>query len=128
MSANRSFYGEPEDPRDIRLVKSLIEKTKEGKVPWVRSTNAVTAMLPGKLEVNFVAQSGILWGTDAGWQLFTVRELQNEILRVNAPTPLGVAFQRANPALLEAVGELFAAVNRASDAVIDRAIDSIKKL
>jgi len=123
-----------EDPRKIALVNLLTEKTKEGKVPWVKKRNAVTSNLQGSLEVNFVMQAS-LFGARPSWQLFTVRDARgNELLRV-APAPISI-FALTNPlpvpgegpSLTQAVDHLFEAVSSFTGDDLDGAISTIKNL
>jgi hypothetical protein len=127
MSSN-AVFGLSDDPREVELIKSLVEKTRQGKIPWVKQANAVTATIPNGLQINFV-QSPLAFIAifSAGWQLLTVRDRSgNELVKVpNAPTLGNVA---ARGPLLEAADELFKLVNSAAGDDLDRAIKTIKDL
>ena len=48
------FLGQSDDPRQVELTRSLVEKARQGKIPWVKQANALTATIPLGLQVNFV--------------------------------------------------------------------------
>ena len=123
-----------DDPREIELATSLAEKTKQGKITWVKQRNAITATVPGGLELNFVTQQNLLG--NPFWQLFTVRDARgNELLRAN---PIGAVLAFSKSAgktlpsdispLLAAVNELFEAVSKSADDDLEKAIHSVKNL
>jgi hypothetical protein len=124
-----------DDPRRVALVKLLTDKTKQGKIRWAKQRSAITASLPG-FEVNFVTQPSLI-GSET-WQLFTVRDTQgNELLRTSpAPLPFllpssplpTIPVLSGELTVEQAVGELFAAVNRSAGDDLDRAISTIKNL
>jgi len=127
MSTNLAVPpGKPEDSREIELVVSLAEKTKQGKIRWVKALNAMTANLVGALEVNLVTQSPLAGGLS--WKLLTVRDaLGNELVRVNPPS-LSAMYGTAVPPLIEAVDELFDAIQKNHDDELEKVISSIKNL
>ena len=91
VSANYgSFMPIPDDPRQTEFVLSLLAKTNEGKVSWIKKGSAFTATIPNGVVVNFVLAPG-LFGTPLSWQLFTVRDrFENELIQVNAPNFISV--------------------------------------
>ena len=126
MSTNLAIPGNPEDSREIELVVSLTDKTKQGKVRWMNALNAMTTSLPGSLEANFVTQVPLAGGLS--WKLFTVRDSRgNELVRV-APPSLIAMFGTAQPPLVEAIDELFGAIQKTHDDDLEKAISSIKNL
>ena len=125
MSTNLGYPIRIGDSSEIQLVRTLTEKTIQGRVPWIKTANSITANLPAHLEVNFVTQPSLVGSQ--GWQLFTVRERGNELVRVSPPSIMTIA-QGIDPSLVAAVEELFAAIHKASSADLDRAIESIKRL
>jgi hypothetical protein len=129
MSARLNALAEfPDYPRQIQLVRGLIEKARQGKIGWVKLGTAFTASLPNGIVVNFVltaAKGGMTW------QLFTVRDKQgNELVRVEpqgymAPVALGPDTINT---LVDATSELFAIIRGAASDDLDRAIESLKNL
>lgn len=120
------------DPRKVAFVEELTEKTKQGRVPWVNRNNAVTATLPGGLEINFVTSPTL--GGGVHWQLFTLRDSRgNELIKIS-PAPLLPFLRSATPvpggtdSLEQAVGELFSEVNKSASEGLERAISTIKNL
>ena len=130
-NTNLAFFGESaEDPLRVALVKELTEKTKQGKVRWVNKQNAITATLPGGLEVNFVVQSSLL-GSNS-WQLFTLRDFGgNELIRATPSRTFPFITPPPAPiptSLEQAIDELWATVRGSASADLDRAISTIKNL
>jgi len=118
----------PDDPRKTEFVRSLLAKTKEGKVSWNKKGNAFTAAIPNGIVVNFVVGAS-LFGTAPTWQLFTVRDRAgNELLQVNSPDFISIISNTATGPLLEATNHLFAAVSGISGDELEQAIESLKKL
>lgn len=134
MSTNLAWFAFGEDPRKVAFVKELTEKTKQGKVPWGARLNAITATLPGGLEVNFVTSPSIVGGNH--WQLFTLRDSRGSELIKTSPGPLlpwlpttNVPVPGATETTLEqVVSELFAVVNKSGSDDLDRAISTLKNL
>ncbi len=114
-----------EDPRELALILGLVAKTREGKIRWFKQGSAITAMVPGGLNLNFVLSTNF-FTTSSEWQLFTVRDARNnELVRVgNTPTFLSPL--RGNVGA--AVDELFQSVLALFRDDLDSAIDSVKNL
>jgi hypothetical protein len=129
MSSNLNrLLGLPDDSREVELTRSLLDKTKQGKIPWVRQGTALTAAIPGGLHANFVLAPTI-FATPSNWQLFTVRDSRgNELVRVSGPGGFAILAGAAMSPLVAAANDLFRAVHGAVGDDLDRAIDSIKKL
>ena len=127
MSALNAMLGVP-DPRELQLVRSLLEKTRLGKIQWARRANAIVGIVPASLEMNFVLSTSLL-GTSSSWELFTARDVQgNTLLRIANP---GFALNLAgkdSSALVGTVNELFSVVYGAVGDDLDRAIRTIEKL
>jgi hypothetical protein len=125
---NSIFFGQPDDPREVELIRSLVEKTRQGKIPWVKQANALTATIPSGLQINFVLAPAIV-ASYASWQLLTVRDKSaSELIRVNNAPFVTILAGAARSALVEAADELFKLVNSAAGDDLDRAISTIKKL
>jgi hypothetical protein len=123
-----SIIGLPDDPRKTEFVLSLLAKTREGKVSWIRKGNAFTAAVPNGIAVNFVLGAG-LFGLEPGWQLFTVRDnAGNELMQVRSPHVLSFEPGVAAGSLLDATNQLFIAISGISGDALGQAIDSLKKL
>ncbi len=130
MSANVStLVGWFEDPRHIQLVQKLTEKTRQGKVPWLRSLNGITADLPDGLSVNFVLQASI-FPAQSTWELFVIRDSKgNEILRVHSVGVFQVLVGNSKATRLqEAVAELFSSILTLVGDEVEKAIRIIDKI
>jgi hypothetical protein len=123
------FFGTSDDPREVELILSLVEKTRQGKIPWVKQSNALTATIPSGFQINFVLTPVTLFAPHSNWQLLTVRDRTgSELVRVpNAPM-VTILAGAARSALVEAADQLFKLVNGAVGDDLDRAINTIKKL
>jgi hypothetical protein len=130
MSALNRILGLPDDPRELELIRGLIDKTKQGRIPWVKKqTMAFTAAIPNGLEMNFVLSRSLL-APSSTWELFTVRDVNgSELLRVTNPSSIGLLASGATAsAVSNATNELFRVVYGAVGDDLDRAINTIKKL
>jgi hypothetical protein len=116
----------PDDPRKIEFVRSLLTKTREGKVSWVKKGGAFSAAVPDGITINFVLGSSPL-GLPTSWDLFTVRDKTgNELIQVRGLDFFSVG--RTDP-LRDATSELFAVVSAGvSGDELERAIESLKRL
>jgi len=123
------FFGQSDDPREVELIHSLVEKTRQGKIPWVKQANALTATIPLGFQVNFVLAPLSFITANPSWQLLTVRDASgSELVRVSNPPMFTVLAGAGRSALLQAADELFKLVNGAAGDDLDRAINTIKKL
>jgi len=130
MSTLRNaMLGLIDDPRKTELVRSLIEKTRQGKIPWIKQANAITAALPG-FQINFVVGIPFPLGPfTMTWELLTIRDKSgSELVRVSNTAGTFVVTSVASSALLQAVNELFALLTAAAGDDLDRAINTIKSL
>jgi hypothetical protein len=118
----------PDDPRKIEFVRSLLAKTKQGKVSWTKKGNAFTAAIPDGVTVNFVMGT-VAFGTGS-WELFTVRDRAgNELIQVKGLDFFSIITNKMTDPLVEATTALFNAVSGGiSGDELERAIDSLKKL
>jgi hypothetical protein len=124
-----SLLGIPDDPREIELTRSLLEKTRQGKIPWIKQGNALTATIPSGVQTNFVLSPVSLLGSSSNWELFTVRDRSgNELVRIGNPSFAAMLVGQAVNPLADAANELFKAVYGAVGDDLDRAINAIKKL
>jgi hypothetical protein len=120
-----------DDPREVELIQSLVEKTHQGKIPWVKQANALTATIPLGLQINFVLAPTLSFVNphSTTWQLLTVRDASgSELVRVSNTPMVTVLAGAARSSLLQAIDELFILVNGAAGDDLDRAINTIKKL
>jgi len=128
IRANAYFFGESDDPRKVELIQSLVEKTRQGKIPWVKQANALTATIPNGFQINFVLAPISILAPYSSWQLLTVRDKNgNELVRVNNGATVSI-LAGGRSALGEAADELFRLVNGAAGDDLDRAITTIKNL
>jgi hypothetical protein len=115
----------PDDPRKTEFVLSLLEKTREGKVSWLKKGNAYTTTILNGFVINFILGPEMYGLRSRGWQLFTVRdEKSNELISLS---PLGPSPSEEG-SLVVATDQLFAAVSGLSGNALERAIQSLKKL
>src|SRR5260370_33288246 len=95
------FFGQSDDPREVELIRSLVEKTRQGKIPWVKQANALTATIPLGLQVNFVLAPLSFLTANPSWQLLPVRDASgSELVRVSNAPMLTVLARSAQRALL----------------------------
>jgi|SRR5882672_8504276 len=127
---NNAFFGLSDDPREVELIQSLVEKTRQGKISWSKQANALTATIPRGFQINFVlAPTSFISPNLTNWQLLTVRDTSgSELVRVTNAPMISVLAGTAKSALLDAADELFKVVNGATGDDLDRAINAIKKL
>jgi hypothetical protein len=130
MSAlSNLVFGQSDDPREVELINSLVEKTRQGKIPWTKQKGALTAKIPSGFEINFVLSSIPIFVTNPAWELLTVRDRNaNELVRVNNVSGLSALTGAMRGPLVEAVDELFKLVNDAASDDLERAINTIKNL
>src|SRR5712692_5808234 len=130
MSTRSNYlFGQFDDPREVELIRSLVEKTRQGKVPLVKQANALTATIPLGFQVNFVLAPLSFITANPSWQLLTVRDASgSELVRVSNTSMVAVLAGSAKSALLGAADELFTVVSGAAGDDLDRAINTIKKL
>jgi len=127
------FFGESDDPREVELIHSLVEKTRQGKIPWVKQASALTAAISSGFgfEINFVLAPTLSFVNphSSSWQLLTVRDRSgSELVRVSNPPMITVLAGAAKSPLVHAADELFKLVYGAAGDELDRAINTIKKL
>jgi hypothetical protein len=123
------FFGGSDDPREVELIVSLVEKTRQGKIPWAKQANALTATIPIGFQINFVLSPVSLFTPYSNWQLLTVRDRSgSELVRVTNTPMVTILAGSARSPLLQAADELFKLVNGATGDDLDRAINTIKKL
>ncbi len=140
-AANRmltALYGvSAEDvSKQTLLVRTITQKTREGKIVWTNTKTALSAVGPAGLEFNFVvARSGprILRGSSDQWQLFTVRDGNGEeLLKIensDVGIPIPTLLSGAHPDSVEkAVDELFGTLQSAKNNHIADAISKIERL
>jgi hypothetical protein len=126
-----------EDPKEIALVESIIEKTKSGRIAWERtSSSSLVANVPG-MQINFVRSPSVLLGRllgGSGWEMFTIRSQQGaELVKVQQPSIFmyGTSPKAPPPPrskLLQAVDTLYSIADTKGEGDIDKAINVIKNL
>ena len=126
---NNRIFGQSDDPRKTELIQSVIEKTRQGKIPWVRQASALTAIVPGGFQINFVLAPITILTPFSTWQLLTIRDrMSSELVRViNSAVPSALA-GLPKSTLVEAADQLFTLLTRSADDDLDRAINTIKGL
>src|SRR6266849_1984926 len=123
---NNSFYGPAADPREVELIQNLLIKTRQGKIPWVKQGNAITANIPGGFQINFVVSPTISFVPQStNWQLLTVRDKSgSELVRVNGGSVISVLTGGAGSETIAVANELFIAVNGVTGEGLERAINT----
>jgi hypothetical protein len=123
------LIGLPDDSREVELINSLVEKTRQGKIPWIKQTGALTARIPSGFEINFVLSMITIFTKHPNWELLTVRDRSgNELVRVNNVSGFAALSGGVKGPLVEAADELFKLVDDASGDDLERAINAIKNL
>lgn len=124
-----NVFAQPDDPRQVQLIESLVEKTRQGKIPWVKQANAFTAMIPGGFQINFVLGPMSIIASFADWQLLTVRDRSgSELVKVSNSSFAILLTGAVKSSLVQAADELFRLVNGAAGDDLDQAINTIKRL
>lgn len=126
---NVFLRGASTDPREVLLLQSLAEKTREGKISWVKAGDAITARIPNGVEVNFVLLPTSIITSQSTWQLLTVRDrVGSELVKLSNSSNALVALAGSgkSAALIQAANDLFKLVNSGDD--LERAIETINKL
>ena|ERR1700723_213895 len=127
MSATHRLIGSPDDPREIELIRSLQDKTREGKITWRTEGSAITANILGGLKLSFVTTTNI-FTYSSEWSLFTVRDKDNnQILQVSGGSILSI-LAGASSGVASATNDLFNLINASRRDNLDNAIDSVKNL
>lgn len=139
MSGSGFFGPRGEDPKEIELVDSIIEKSKAGKIGWRRNTSSLVATLPS-MQLSFVRSSlaadslfGSFLSSIGVWDVFSVRKADGtELLKVEQPqvNPLlvGAGPPPSRSKLVQAVDTLYSIANAKAQGEIDNAIRAIKNL
>ncbi len=122
------------DPKDLKLVQLLAEKTRQGKIAWSKSATGLTASVAGAMQLSFVLRPNIFSAIgmhSESWELFTVREgLIKDILKVENKDELSriiLEGSQKDP-LIESVDELFRSATQTFRDDIDKAIEKVEKL
>jgi hypothetical protein len=125
-----NIYTQSDDPREVELILNLSLKTRQGKIPWVKQANAITANIPGGFQINFVVSTTLTFIPQSlNWELLTVRDKSgSELVRVNGGNVISVITGGARSELIAAADELFKAANGVTGEGLDRAINTIKNL
>jgi hypothetical protein len=117
-----------DDPREVELVRNLLDKTREGKIRWIRQGSAFTASVANGLQVHFVLGS-VIFGARQDWQLFTVRDAQGaELIKFSSPPLFAVVTANTTNPLLTAINDLYRAVRDIVGDSLERAIDAVRRL
>ena len=119
-------------PRHVDLVKKLAEKTRAKKISWKASDTGLSAIVSGKLEINFVRSNypgiaTLLWKSP--WALFTIRDMKgNQILRVDNTVGLSPTEPPVQVSVRDAVKELYTAIEQSLAEEIDKAIAVVDRV
>jgi hypothetical protein len=105
------------DPQQLELVRKILEKSKEGKLNWKKSTDGTVFTSVGqRLAISF---SHSKTNPLAGWSTFLVKDAQQVILsvsNVNENALLALVTGSTRSPLELAVQNLYTAVNSALEA------------
>ena len=137
MAAWNNVLALKNDPKNLKLVNLLAEKTRQGKIAWSKSATGLTASvggaISGAMQLSFVLRPNILSTIGIGsesWELFTVRESLKDILKVeNKPDMSRIILGGVEKdPLIEEVEGLFRAATQTVKDDIDKAIEKLEKL
>jgi hypothetical protein len=127
VSTKINFLGNPDDPRELELLRGLEAKTREGKIRWSKAGSAITASVSNGLKLNFVLSTNVFTSV-SDWQLFTVRDRRDsELVRVSGMPAFALA-GAGTSALTVAADRLFRLAMASVRDDLDSAIDSVKNL
>jgi hypothetical protein len=127
MSVPSKFIGNPDNSRELELIRNLEAKTRDGKIRWFREGSALTANILGGLKLHFVLTTN-LFTSVSEWSLFTVRDKSNQELLQVMGGPFQSILSVGGSAVVAATNELFNLVNGSRRDDLDSAIDSVKNL
>ena len=125
----------PEDAyhlRHVELVKKLTEKTRAKKISWSSSDTGLSAIVSGKIEINFVRSNypsiaKFLWKSP--WALFTIRDMKgNQLLRIENRAALPAMEPPVEVSVRDAVHELYTAIEQSLSDEIERAIEVLDRI
>ena len=128
-----------DNPKEVELVQTIIEKTRAGKITWERTPSSLVANVPG-MQLSFVrassqySQLASILGVGSEWDIFSIRSHHGgEIMKVEQPAPsllLGTPPSAPPPRskLVQAVDELYSVANVKGQGDVDKAINVIKNL
>ena len=127
--------GLPEDTyhlRHVELVKKLAEKTRAKKISWKASDTGLSAIVSGKIEINFVRSNypsiaKFLWKSP--WALFTIRDMKgNQLLRVDNTAAFSPMEPPVQVSVRNAVHELYTAIEQSLSDEIEKAIEALDRI
>jgi hypothetical protein len=88
------------------LVSKIYEKTTEGKIPWEKEGNRVSANPTPNLHASFILHSETAY--DAQWQKFLLFDGEDRVLDLNNPAIFrGLGLGSDNERLVAAINALF---------------------
>ena len=119
-----------DDSKQLELINTAIEKTREGRLRWHSETVAYEADLPDGGQLVFLLSSPRTLGGRT-WDLFLVRRRDGtEILAVQHTdsSVLGGTIGTEGSPLENAVAELFGIVTGSARVEVDKVIEQIKNL
>jgi hypothetical protein len=118
------FPGSNYTEKQLELVKTILEKTRQEKIVWLKFAAGYLSVSTAPLRLQFDSSSGT-------WQSFRVFHGTKQLLKVDNNPLTGVIGEmvglRADP-VLAAINELFRVVARGEFADVDSAIDALKRL
>src|SRR5713226_1338638 len=106
------FLVEFYEPKQVELVKKIIDKTKQRKISWKKTRTSISASIPGGLQISFVRSNmlPILSGIGPSeWTSFTDKDDKgNEVVKVqNQSTFASILTGQLETELLGAISQLY---------------------
>ena|SRR5438046_2206042 len=119
-----------EDPKQLELVNTVIQKTQQGRLRWNKSATRYEAHLPTGVQLMFVlsplSPPALFFLKGKTWAQFIVRQRDgSETANVQQSFSLPGG---GKSSLETAVDRLFQMVSESEDNEVDSVIDQLKKL
>ena len=119
-----------DDPKQLELVNTIIQKTQEGKLRWNKSATSYEALLPNGVQLKFILSMPFFPKLFQGktWAQFIVCQQDgSEIVNVQQSSPLPDDKNPKRP-LETAVEKLFKILIGSAKDEVDKVIDQLKNL
>lgn len=121
------------DPKQLELVRRIIDRTREGKISWQKSSTDITANVANELFMTFVHSWTL--PTFTIWKRFTVRDGDgHDFLTIDNTSELEAVTaalrgeaEKLDP-VRKAVNELYFLAEKKGNGDIDKAISVLERV